>query len=56
MPLSVRSAMFGIDVMILFLYRFRGNTPLIWASFNGLTDVCGMLVQNGADVNAKNKQ
>ena len=47
--------MFRIDVVILFLYRFSDDTPLIWASFNGLTDVCGMLVQNGADVNAKNK-
>ena len=48
--------MFGIDVMILYLFHFSDDTPLIWASFNGLTDVCGMLVQNGADVNATNKQ
>jgi hypothetical protein len=36
-------------------YRFSGSTPLILAAREKHADICGMLVQNGADVNAKNK-
>ena len=48
--------MFGIDVVILFLYRFRGSTPLIIAAREKHAEICGMLVQNGADVNAMHKK
>ena len=41
---------------MLFRSRFSDDTPLIIAASKGLADICGMLVQNGADVNAKNKQ
>ncbi len=54
MALTVRPATFWIDVVIEFFFHFRNNTPLIIAAWKGLPDICGMLVQNGADVNAKN--
>ena len=56
MTLGVRSSTFGINVVILCSFVFRNNTPLIFAAWNCLTDICGMLVQNGADVNAKSKE
>ena len=48
--------MFGIDVMILYLFHFSDDTPLIIAARKKHGDICGMLVQNGADVNAKSKE
>jgi hypothetical protein len=37
-------------------FRFSGDTPVTLASYGGHADICGMLVQNGADVNAKTKE
>ena len=31
-----------------------GSTALIWAADNGHTEICSLLVENGADVNQKN--
>ena len=51
------------DVMTLVLHEpkfcllidlfFSQKTPLIWAAYKGHTDVCRLLLENAADVNAR---
>ena len=35
---------------------FSQDTPLIKSAFKGHTDVCRLLLENAADVNARNKE
>ena len=41
----------GADIDIRFT---NGNTPLMWAARMGLKDAVNMLLENGADLEAKN--
>ena len=35
------------------MYLYLGMTSLMWAVFNGNADVVKILLENGADINAK---
>jgi hypothetical protein len=39
--------------IILVFYLKHGNTPLSWASYWGLTDICDLLLDRGADINTQ---
>ena len=42
--------------MLILLLVFRDDyTPLHYSSINGQLEVCRLLLQSGADVNARNK-
>ncbi len=40
--------------LLIYLF-FSQDTPLIWAAREGHTDVCRLLLENAADVDARNK-
>ena len=37
------------------MYFYLGVTSLMWAAFQGHTDIVKILLENGADVNLQNK-
>ncbi len=42
--------------MLILLLVFRyDSTPLHYSAYNGRLEVCRLLLQSGADVNAKNE-
>ncbi len=53
---GVMTRVFHEPQLFLFIYLFcsRYNTPLFWSAANGHTDVCRLLLENAADVNAGN--
>ncbi len=38
--------------LLIYLF-FSEDTPLIWSAYEGHTDVCRLLLENAADVNAR---
>ena len=43
-------------IFVLFVHFFYSDdTPLLQSAANGHIDICELLIQSGADINAKNK-
>ena len=50
---DVMTLVFYEPKLCLLIYLFFSQmTPLIWSAVNGHTDVCRLLLENAADVNA----
>ncbi len=46
--------MTGLSSFLYLIYLYLGDTSLMWAAWYGNSDVVKLLLQHGADINAKN--
>jgi hypothetical protein len=52
---DVMTRVFHEPKLCLLIHLFFSQfTPLIWSAFKGHTDLCRLLLENAADVNARN--
>jgi hypothetical protein len=53
----VMTLVFHEPKLCLLTYMFFSQrTPLIWSAYKGHTDVCRLLLENAADVNARDEE